>query len=341
MKSRLLSTPWVKTALRLLATASLVLLAVQVVISSTREPGPVPSVQSGAEQGAGMTGSPQLVSQGADAGDYYLYQGRRVPLHRSRDEIGVRFHTTGREKVRADLRTLAPQAVLDQAGDPGTQGVSIVRLPSLAASDKTNVAAPQASSQELDQTRLTLNASADVEFAFPVFINPVSGIRILVTDEVVAKLRPGTNPAAVAKAFSLKVVGPLWKTSDEYVFRLGDPKGTDPLAVANTITQSGLVEWAEPNFIQEYQKPATPNDPLFPSQWHLNNTGQGGGTPGALMRISRARGTSPPEPRPSSSRSSMTASSAPTKISRRTSSPTPARSQGTGSTTTATAISTT
>ncbi len=282
MKIRVTLPPWVKATLRLLVTASLVLLAVHVVISSTGEPRLVPSAQGAIQSSAGPTGSAKPVTTGDDVGDFYTYRGERVALHRSQEALGVRFRPeVASATLATDVRSLVPQASLDHAGDPGTQRVSIVLLPSPALDKKANRPRAESTQQQLDQARRTLNDSPDVEFAYPVFIYPATGIRILVTDEVVVKLRPGTDVAAVAERFGLKVVGPLWKTADEYVFRLGDPKGTDPLIVANAIAASGLVEWAEPNLIQEYQKPATPNDPLFASQWHLNNTGQGGGTAGA------------------------------------------------------------
>ncbi len=45
-------------------------------------------------------------------------------------------------------------------------------------------------------------------------------------------------------------------------------------------TRAARLQWAEPNFIQEYEKSEVPNDPRFGQQWHLKNTGQGGGTAG-------------------------------------------------------------
>src|SRR5262249_32548401 len=41
-------------------------------------------------------------------------------------------------------------------------------------------------------------------------------------------------------------------------------------------------------FLEDVLKDAVPNDPLFPQQWHLNNTGQGGGTPGADVKAPAA-----------------------------------------------------
>ena len=49
----------------------------------------------------------------------------------------------------------------------------------------------------------------------------------------------------------------------------------DPAVVAERLNRSALVEYAEPNFVLKAS--ATPNDPLFPELYGLNNTGQTGG----------------------------------------------------------------
>ena len=49
----------------------------------------------------------------------------------------------------------------------------------------------------------------------------------------------------------------------------------DPAVVAQRLNRSALVDYAEPNFV--LKATATPNDPLFPQLYGLNNTGQTGG----------------------------------------------------------------
>ena len=60
------------------------------------------------------------------------------------------------------------------------------------------------------------------------------------------------------------------------------------MEVANAFFESGLVKWAEPNFVQQYDKSFIPDDPLFLNQWHLHNTGQGGGAADADVDASEA-----------------------------------------------------
>jgi thermitase len=53
----------------------------------------------------------------------------------------------------------------------------------------------------------------------------------------------------------------------------------NPLAVARQLNRSAVVSYAEPNLI--LTATATPNDPLYPQLYGLNNTGQTGGKPDA------------------------------------------------------------
>ena len=58
--------------------------------------------------------------------------------------------------------------------------------------------------------------------------------------------------------------------------------------LSRDLMQRDEVESAEPNFIHDLPEMAAPNDPLYSSQWDMNNTGQTGGTPGADMHMEAA-----------------------------------------------------
>jgi len=66
------------------------------------------------------------------------------------------------------------------------------------------------------------------------------------------------------------------------------PKGETVASLIAKYRQSGLVEFAEPDYFVHAN--AAPNDPFFVdgTQWWLNNTGQDGGTPGADISAVRA-----------------------------------------------------
>lgn len=54
-----------------------------------------------------------------------------------------------------------------------------------------------------------------------------------------------------------------------------------------TLNASPSVQYAEPNYIWSIDQ-VVPNDPQYPSQYHLNNSGQGGGRAGADIRAQQA-----------------------------------------------------
>jgi kexin len=68
-----------------------------------------------------------------------------------------------------------------------------------------------------------------------------------------------------------------------YIYTVSDP--LDTLPVANQIHFSGKAVSAYPNWIRARSRKWMPNDPLFNEQWHLQNTGQSGGTAGEDVNI--------------------------------------------------------
>lgn len=67
---------------------------------------------------------------------------------------------------------------------------------------------------------------------------------------------------------------------------LAVPKGSDLVDWCKMVHLTGLARYAEVATHGEFL--ATQNDPRYPEQWALNNTGQTGGTPGADMDAERA-----------------------------------------------------
>ena len=77
------------------------------------------------------------------------------------------------------------------------------------------------------------------------------------------------------------------------------PQGADLHRALKSYSDQPDVLYAEPNYIVEHvsvviSQPGTPpptvipNDPSFPAQWNLHNTGQNGGTPGADIKAAEA-----------------------------------------------------
>ena len=71
-----------------------------------------------------------------------------------------------------------------------------------------------------------------------------------------------------------------------YRWRFHETRGLSFEQTLRILRSDPAVEWAEPNFPRYPQR--LPNDPFFSSQWHLLNTGQDGGTPGADIQADSA-----------------------------------------------------
>ncbi|MEI2783989.1 MAG: S8 family serine peptidase [Candidatus Competibacter sp.] len=213
-----------------------------------------------------------IVESHYSANDFYYYQNRKIPLHRSLSEFVVKFKENSTKGAEIQLQALAaPAEVIKRAKQYQGHEFLISKLKDAKAET------------DIENAIAILRVRTDVEFAFPVLVDPKTNSKLFLTDEIVLKLKPDQTIEEVLKlkeASNLEVISQLPMTTDEYLLRVQDPKAMNPLEIANALFESKWVEWAEPNFVQDYKSFFTPNDPLFANQWHLWNTGQGGMPPG-------------------------------------------------------------
>jgi subtilisin family serine protease len=111
----------------------------------------------------------------------------------------------------------------------------------------------------------------------PVLRNAESGLRQWVTDEVIVMLEPSIDPELFFSDSTFASYRNLLGTTDQFVARVRDASGLEALELSNNVLSDlpGVV-WSTVNFVAEVQQNLTPNDPLYVSQWHLNNIGQSG-----------------------------------------------------------------
>ncbi len=100
-------------------------------------------------------------------------------------------------------------------------------------------------------------------------------------DELVAQATE-VRPAAFAALSDLERV----RSNHLGVVRLTIPEGTDQTEWCALIHRTGLARYAEVSTHGLFQ--AVPNDPRYPDQWSLNNTGQNSGLPGADVDAEQA-----------------------------------------------------
>jgi subtilisin-like proprotein convertase family protein len=103
----------------------------------------------------------------------------------------------------------------------------------------------------------------------------------IATNEIIVALKPGVTASQFFTGDNrFSSYRPLIGTPDQFVATVAAGAGRNALAVTDSLAHDARLNWSAPNFYQDWQTFFTPNDPVFPEQWHLNNTGQHG-TPNA------------------------------------------------------------
>ena len=92
----------------------------------------------------------------------------------------------------------------------------------------------------------------------------------------------------LAEEYNVNIVGhnsymPLW-----YTLLCDKDSHGNALTIANEFYETGLFEHSEPDLMHAYYTTSN-NNPLYNTQWGLNNTGQNNGTPGIDIKLEQAK----------------------------------------------------
>jgi subtilisin-like proprotein convertase family protein/subtilisin family serine protease len=133
-----------------------------------------------------------------------------------------------------------------------------------------------------------------IESVSPVFVYPPTDTESVLLDEIIVALEPEVDADTFfADNPNFVDFQPLRGTPDQFVATVRNGVGTATLAIANEMASVKGVRWAAPNFYTNYQRFYTPDDPRLGNQWHLENTGQGGGLVDADSDLPEAWDTNP------------------------------------------------
>ncbi len=146
-----------------------------------------------------------------------------------------------------------------------------------------------------------LNSNNDIEYSSPVF-SPKEGegnTKVLqgVTNEILVQFKQNVSNEII-KDYLRKNDFAIVQTLDlsggkSYVLNISNKSGMFTIDAANMVYNSGLVNWAEPNFYYSGLLTYAPNDVFFPRQWSVRNLGNNvpegiSGTAGCDMRVDSA-----------------------------------------------------
>ncbi len=209
--------------------------------------------------------------------DYYYAGGKKIKLNRLTDSIAVRYKDV---PSRAMVRKLSEKAAFEDAEErkemPKHRMIVVTLPPSRRLAD-------------IGDSVKDLENDPQIDSVVPVFREARSGLRLIAADEITVRFKSDVSQEEIENFYKkngVEVIEQNRFMPNQYLLRVKNPK--DTLAVANKLQESGWTEFAEPNFISEARKAALPNDVLIKEQWHLHNTGQGGGKPEEDVSASEA-----------------------------------------------------
>jgi subtilisin family serine protease/flagellar basal body rod protein FlgC len=196
--------------------------------------------------------------------NYYWYEGKKIQLQPSTTHRAVRFSDTpspdSRRSVAAAVGAVSPQSTGLDLGNGIILFDAHEQAPSVAAAGVL----PPESSQ------------------LSVFAAPDSTPMIL-TEELIVQFKPEVSREQIDQfnaTNKVKIISESEWERNSFVLAVQGDSDADALTIANRYHESKLINYAEPNFVRLLKPAYIPNDPLFPQQWALRNTGQGGGIVG-------------------------------------------------------------
>jgi hypothetical protein len=134
----------------------------------------------------------------------------------------------------------------------------------------------------------TLRNDTDLLYANPFLLYSDGTLQGL-TNQIIVRLKTTTNINSLSSLF--KQLNVISNERDDYIDReyiltINSNGKKDALDIANTLYETGLFEYCEPDFVKLGMFKT--NDPVYALQWGVQNTGQYSGTPGADINVAQA-----------------------------------------------------
>jgi hypothetical protein len=202
------------------------------------------------------------------ANDFYYANGVKVPIEVVADAVAVEMNEPISERRLVELRS-GEDALDALARSKSLLSRNVLVYRTRAGVPNAADADPEVRVRSFAERVSTGESARHVTL---VYRDPANGLLLVMIDEILVRFKPGVTDAtvqAVCEQFDLEIVEQKLYAPSQYVLRVRNPTPDRPLAVANAIFESGVVEWATPNFLREI---VLTN--LRDKQWHLHNTGQ-------------------------------------------------------------------
>jgi thermitase len=204
--------------------------------------------------------------------DFYWYQGKKIELQPSESHRAVRFDSAAPMNTRRGVATALGATSSQSTGLDLGNGIVLYEINAQAPRALAAAALPS------DAAELKVFAASDSS-------------SLIITEEFNVQFKPEVSRTQIDQLNSqnkVKIVVESQWERNAFTLAVEKNAGIDALEMANRYHDSGLTLYSQPNFIRLLKPAFIPNDPLFPQQWALRNTGQGGGTAGQDISASSA-----------------------------------------------------
>ncbi len=199
--------------------------------------------------------------------------------------------------------------VKSQHPTEGIEGASVIRVARRSRREAISIVYKERPATEAERAISEIRNRKDVCYAAPLYCLDREIVGIL--PEVVVRLRSveSEKDLRVLCADSGWILRRRIMFSErEYLLEIRGCDSESVFRAAQKLNEETFVEWAVVNTVSQsshrsfsvntgipvhvrintQSETEGPNDPYFPMQWHLQNTGQSGGTPGADIDVLRA-----------------------------------------------------
>lgn len=190
---------------------------------------------------------------------YYGPDGKRIELQPAEDTLAIAY------------REALPDRDIERAIRSDSELRPFMLSPELSVRRTTLFKRSPAAAASLEAFAERVNASDRVAFVAQTYRRGAQ--RMVVTDEFVAKFKENVSRDQIdawLNSNGAEIIEALDFAPNTFLLRVLQPGLQGAIDVANRCFESGLADYAQPNFIKVQQRRAfTPNDPFFPQQWHL------------------------------------------------------------------------
>ncbi|HET6243812.1 MAG: S8 family serine peptidase [Bacteroidetes bacterium] len=207
---------------------------------------------------------------------FYYYQGEKIFLKERPDKILVKLSKEA-NKTRL-LNLIQTDGVVQISSKEKTKETI---GPFIVLETKSKNALPAIALTKYKN-------SPDVASALPMLEYKDGKLQGL-TDEFILKIKTESSFEQLQNLVKEKgctIIKENEFVQNQFLISVSKSSSLNSLQLANLFYETGLFEFAEPDFFRENIFHS--NDPLFSNQWTLKNTGQNGGNAGADINIEQA-----------------------------------------------------